>query len=70
MTYELLFIGTMELFIILVPIIFYVAIIYNITKNKYLNYNQKLLWILVVLIANIIGALIYWIWGRKPNNIK
>jgi len=62
---QLLFISTMEIFIILIPLIFYVAIIYNIINNKLLTYNQKVLWVIVVLVGNIIGALIYWIWGRK-----
>ncbi|HIY74741.1 MAG TPA: PLDc N-terminal domain-containing protein [Candidatus Sphingobacterium stercorigallinarum] len=64
-------VGSFEiLFVLLVPIIFLISIIYHVVNNKNLTYNQKLLWVIVMLVGNIFGALIYWIWGRKPKNIE
>jgi hypothetical protein len=38
----------------------------NILKSKF-NQNDKLVWILVVLFFNLIGAIIYFTIGRKQK---
>jgi len=69
---DLLFIniGKTELYFLLTPLLFILVVIWNIIKHKDLTYNQKILWIVIVLVGNILGALIYWIWGRNIKSIN
>jgi len=55
-------------------LIFFVAyailVIYaflDIIKNPNLNQTAKLLWIIIILIAPILGSLIYIFWGRNQS---
>ncbi len=65
---ELLFIGTNELFIIAAFVTIYAYSIFHVIRNPSINQTQKLLWILIILVSNILGALIYFLWGRFANN--
>jgi hypothetical protein len=64
------FIGTAELSIVLFCIFFIallplVALI-DILRSNFAG-NNKLIWILVVLFANFIGSILYFIIGRKQK---
>ena len=55
-------------------LIFFVAyailVIYSlldIFKNPNLNQTTKLLWIIIILVAPILGSLIYIFWGRNQS---
>lgn len=64
--------GTPELLIIgfaVVPLILFVVALLNIIRNNNLNQNTKLLWVIMILIAPIIGALIYLFWGKNKRSI-
>lgn len=39
----------------------------DIMRNTNFNNSTKLLWIIVILIAPILGSLIYIFWGRTQN---
>lgn len=41
--------------------------IIDVTKRKFKKENDKILWILVVILASWIGALIYYFIIKKPN---
>lgn len=64
--------GTPELMLIgmvLWPLILFGIVALDIVRNTGLNQNTKLLWIIIVLLAPIIGALIYLLWGRNNKSI-
>ncbi|EHQ28271.1 PLDc N-terminal domain-containing protein [Mucilaginibacter paludis] len=39
----------------------------GILRNPGFNSNTKLLWIVIILIAPILGSLLYIFWGRNQN---
>jgi hypothetical protein len=39
----------------------------DIFKNSNFNQNTKLLWIIIILVAPILGSMIYIFWGRNQN---
>jgi hypothetical protein len=66
----LAFIGLQELIVILliVPVFLIIPIIalVDILKNEFTG-NNKLIWVLVVLLSWIIGAILYFFIGRKQK---
>ena len=51
-------------------IIWLVLIVYalmDIIKNSGLNQNTKLLWVILIVVALILGSLLYLFWGRTAN---
>ncbi len=64
------FIGPQEIIVILliVPVFMIISIIalVDILKSEFTN-NNKLIWILVVLLSWIIGAILYFFIGRKQK---
>ena len=51
------------LFILILPTI--IALI-DILKNKFTE-NNKIIWVLVVLLGNFLGAILYFMIGRKQK---
>ena len=47
--------------------IFWILMIIDVAKRKFKNDNDRLVWILVVILAGIIGAIIYYFVIKKPN---
>ena len=47
--------------------IFWIFMIIDVANRKFKNENDKIVWILVVILAGIIGALIYYFVIKKPN---
>ena len=65
-----LFIFLIWLLIIVVGIlsfIFWIFMIVDVAKRDFKQENDKILWILVVILAGIIGALIYYFVIKKPD---
>ena len=49
----------------LVSFVIWLWALIDAIKNPALDSNQRLIWILVILLTNLLGALIYFIIGRK-----
>lgn len=64
------FIGPQEIIIVLliIPVFLIIPIIalVDILKNEFTG-NNKLIWVLVVLLSWIIGVILYFIIGRKQK---
>jgi hypothetical protein len=43
--------------------------IFDIIKSKEMSNYRKLIWILFILMAPLLGAIIYLLWGRKQKAI-
>ena len=39
----------------------------DILKSNFADSNSKLIWVIVVLVANLIGSLVWLLWGRKTQ---
>ena len=51
----------------LLGFIFWIWMLIDCIKNPRLSGNQRIVWVLVVLILNVLGALIYFFAGRNPE---
>jgi hypothetical protein len=59
----------LALFLGLGLIIFWIYMIIDAIKRKYKHENEKIVWILVVVLLGILGALIYY-FAVKRKNVK
>ena len=63
--------GTSEMIIVLfalgMPLILTVYCIIDIMRSNFTDQTNKLLWIIIVLLAPIIGSLLYLVWGRNQK---
>lgn len=66
---QLLFLnlGTPEIIILLFPVLLVTYCIADIITSSFKNDSVKILWILVVLVAPLIGSLIYLAVGRTQK---
>ena len=58
------------LFIITIGIaitVFWIWMIINCAQRKFKNENDKIIWILVIVLAGIVGALIYYFVVKRKN---
>jgi hypothetical protein len=64
-------IGTPEIIMIVMamgfPLILTVFCIIDIMRSNFRDQTNKLLWIIIVLLAPIIGPLLYLVWGRNQK---
>jgi len=47
--------------------IFWIFMIIDVAKRKFKKDNDKILWILVIVLAGIIGAVIYYFVIKRPD---
>ena len=66
---HLLFInlGGSEIILILIVLCLPLYCIVDIIRSKFQNPNANILWIIAVLVAPVIGSLIYLTWGRSQK---
>ncbi len=51
----------------ILAMIFWIFMIVDAAKRKFNNENDKTLWILVVVLAGVIGAIVYYFVIKKPD---
>lgn len=51
----------------ILALIFWIFMIVDVAKRKFKNESDKVLWILVVILAGLIGAIVYYFVVKKPN---
>ena len=72
---DLLFLsmGVFELillvFAVLFPLIITIYCLLDITRSNFQDSSNKIIWAIIVLLAPVIGALAYLVWGRKQKII-
>jgi prolipoprotein diacylglyceryltransferase len=54
--------------IVILGTIFWVFMLVDVAKRKFKSENDKIAWILVVVLAHIIGAIIYYFVIKKSSN--
>lgn len=64
---NLLFIGTQELLIILPLLVLFIYTLYHASTNKTLSSNQRILWIAIILLTNLLGWIAYWAIGKNGD---
>jgi len=59
--------GGMEIILLLIPSILFLYSFYNLIFDKHLTTNERLFWIIIFLIFNVLGAIAYWVWGNNKK---
>lgn len=59
--------GTQELLIILPLLILFFYTAYHVITNKNLTTYQRSLWILIIVLGNLLGWLLYWAIGKNGD---
>ena len=63
--------GGFELLLIaiffILPLFLWIIALVEVLKSEFKNSNDKLIWVLVILLFPIIGALLYFIIGRNQR---
>lgn len=49
----------------LLLIVLWAAALWDVVRSQFVNANDKLVWVLVVLFAPVLGMLFYFLAGRK-----
>lgn len=66
----ILMIGPWQILLILISVFIFilptVIALIDVVRNKFTG-NNKIVWLLVVLLGNVLGALLYFIIGRKQK---
>jgi len=62
-------IGSFGMGLISIPILcFVIYSIYHAINNKRLTSNERIIWILLILVANILGSIAYWLIGKNGSS--
>lgn len=54
-----------HILVLLVPMLPAFWSIWDIWSHSFKDYNQKMLWLILVVFMPVLGALIYIFWGRR-----
>lgn len=63
-------IGSFEMILLLIPFFLYLYTFFTVAVHESLTSNERLLWIIVFLVFNILGTIAYWIWRNNSNSIS
>lgn len=55
--------------IVLAFLIFWIFTIVDVAKSKFSDDTTKIIWLLVIILLGLLGAVIYWIFGRSNRVI-
>lgn len=50
-------------------LVFWIIALVDVTRREFKEANEKLMWVLVILLAQVIGALVYWFVGREKGSL-
>jgi hypothetical protein len=69
-----IFIGIMVFYILMIALgvasaVFWIIALIDVTRREFKESNEKLMWVLVILLAQVIGALVYWFVGREKGRL-
>ena len=48
-------------------LVFWIIMIVDVVKREFKQENDKILWVLIVILTGIVGALIYYFVVKKPD---
>lgn len=65
---QLPFFYTTELLLIMIALFsFFVYTVYHALNNPRLYNTQRLIWVLIILLATFLGWIAYWSYGKNGN---
>lgn len=55
--------------LVLLPTLFWLVELVDVLRRRFPNPTVKLIWVLVVIFTHFVGALVYYIVGRKQGTL-
>lgn len=52
---------------VLLPTLFWVVMLVDVVRRRFADPTTKLIWVLVVIFTHFVGALVYYVVGRKQG---
>ena len=52
---------------VLLPSVFWVVMLVDVVQRRFADSTTKLIWVLVVISTHFVGALVYYVVGRKQG---
>ena len=52
---------------VLLPTLFWVVMLVDVVRRRFADPTIKLIWVLVVIFTHFVGALVYYVVGRKQG---
>lgn len=52
---------------VLLPTLFWVVMLADVVRRRFADPTTKLIWVLVVIFTHFVGALVYYVVGRKQG---
>ena len=62
--------GGSEIILILVIVFVYFGGLVHVIRRRDMERETKLLWLLLVIFAPVMGTIIYYLWGRDIKPVK
>jgi len=54
--------------IIIIQVVIMVIALVDLSKRKRVKGESKVVWALIIILVNLIGPVIYLLWGRHPDS--
>lgn len=65
----IILLGMLVFALIVGSIVFWIMMLIDAAKREFPNENDKLIWILVIVLVGVIGAIIYYFVGKQTGNL-
>ncbi|MGI4789955.1 MAG: PLD nuclease N-terminal domain-containing protein [Janthinobacterium lividum] len=57
------------IFLVLLPTVFWIVELIDVIRRRFPDPSLKIVWVLVVIFTHFLGALIYYVIGRKQGTL-
>ncbi|MBO3697492.1 PLDc N-terminal domain-containing protein [Fabibacter sp. E12] len=57
----------MLIILYIIPFIFVVMALIDVIRSEFRGSNDKLIWVLVIILMPVIGSILYYFFGRKQK---
>ena len=68
MSLMLLILSLLVLSLIIIGSVFWIAMLVDCLKKSFKESNEKLIWVIIIVFLNIIGAILYWSVIKKKSD--
>lgn len=59
--------GTQEILIVVPLLVLFLYTVFHAMNNNTLSSRERIVWLLLILFSNVLGALAYWLIGKNGS---
>jgi len=48
-------------------IVFWIYTLVDVVRNRFKDPNMKIIWVLIILFAQVLGPILYWVLAKNDN---